>query len=139
MSLLERTMWIEISAPGDRRLRMQHASIDDLKSKLEPGYSIVGTVSLCNDKGEGGFVSPLNGPSLMGALLEAHGDELLTWLKQQAVMFGVETESGVKTLYAKPEPVTLSLDTSEITRMVQQKIEEFYAKPDIPTSDVNAG
>ena len=73
--------WIEISAPGERRIRMHHASVDELKSKLEPGYSIVGTVSLCNDKGEGGFVSPLNGPSLMGALLEAHGEELLAWLK----------------------------------------------------------
>ena len=76
---------LEIKAPGGRMLRQEHASIEAARASLLPGYSVVGTVTLQNADGSGGFVSPVNGPSMMAALLEAHGDELLAWLADKGV------------------------------------------------------
>ena len=96
-------MWVLIQGPT-RQLRQRiDTTVSEHQAKLMPGYAIIGTISLCDHEGNGGFVSPLNGPSLMGELLKAHGDELLAWLKQQAVMFGVTGSNGPEVLYAKSE------------------------------------
>ena len=81
-------MWIVIGRPDGTYVRQSiDTSIEEHQAKLVPGYKIVGTVSLCDHTGAGGFVSPLNGTSLMGELLKAHGDELLDWMKLQKVAF----------------------------------------------------
>jgi hypothetical protein len=76
-------MYIELRRPDGTTFRAlgDHKQIASLQGKLEPGYSVVGRVLFCDAEGKGGFVSPVNGQSLMGALLEAHGDELLAWIK----------------------------------------------------------
>lgn len=127
-------MWIEISAPGDRRIRMHHASVEDLKSKLEPGYSIIGIVSLCNERGEGGFVSPLNGPSLMGALLEAHGEELLAWLRART---GFSTELPIGKM--REALVAIGLCRGCVAPCGDPVCPRCVIEGSIPTSDVNAG
>lgn len=71
----------EITTPDGRHIRQRHQSLDRLKADLLPGYTVIGTVSLANEDDAGGFVAPFAGPTLMGALLAAHGDELLAWLK----------------------------------------------------------
>ena len=96
-------MWVVIQGPGRLFRQRIDTTVQEHQAKLMPGYSVIGTVSLCDHEGNGGFVSPLDGPSLMGELLKAHGDELLAWLKQQAVLFGVEGKSGPEILYAKQE------------------------------------
>lgn len=72
----------EIEAPDGRRIRQfSKATAAEVQANLLTGYKVRGTVSLADDKGNGGFLSPLNGKTLMGALLDAHGDELMAWLK----------------------------------------------------------
>lgn len=72
----------EIEAPDGRRIRQySNGSSSEVQTALMPGYKVKGTVSLADDRGEGGFLCPLNGKTLMGALLDAHGDELVAWLK----------------------------------------------------------
>jgi hypothetical protein len=76
-------MLLEISTPDGRRLRQHHESIEAAKAKLTAGYAVTGTVSLADSDGNGGFVAPLAGPTFLTKLLEAHGDELLTWLESK--------------------------------------------------------
>lgn len=72
----------EIKAPDGRILRQDHPSLDDLKARLLPGYSIIGRVYGVLQDQAGGLVEPAEGPSLMSELLAAHGDELVAWLKE---------------------------------------------------------
>lgn len=72
----------EITAPDGRIVRQMAVSAEDLKGRLVSGYGITGIVYLAKEDTTGGFVAPLDGSTtVMGALLEAHGDELLAWLK----------------------------------------------------------
>lgn len=71
----------EIKAPDGRLLRQEHASLDALKASLVTGYEVSGRVFGADANGQGGLVEKIGGPSLMAMLLEAHGDELVAWLK----------------------------------------------------------
>jgi len=73
-------MWLSINAPDGRRIRQQFASVAAATVALVRGYSVHGVVHLADDRGESGFVAPLEGPTVMTGLLDAHGDELLAWL-----------------------------------------------------------
>jgi len=80
-------MWIVVQRPDGTHVRQTiDTSPEEHQKKLMAGFKVIGTISLCDHEGKGGFVSPLNGPSLMGELLKAHGDELLAWLKLQAII-----------------------------------------------------
>lgn len=93
--------WIEVRRPDGTTFRQQYIVGQALQTLL-PGYEYVGPVLFCDADGKGGIVAP-KGKTVMGELLEAYGSELLDWLKAQAVMFGVETKDGFKTLHAKPD------------------------------------
>ena len=73
-------IWLVIETPDGRHVRQQWGSIEGANALLQTGYRVVGQVHLADAKGEGGFVAPLDGPTAMTALLDAHGDELVNWL-----------------------------------------------------------
>lgn len=75
----------EITTPDGRVLRQRHASLDTLKASLTAGYVVTGTVFGAAADNSGGLVEPIGGPSLMMTLLDAHGDELIAWLKDRGV------------------------------------------------------
>lgn len=75
----------EIKTPDGRRLRQHYETAVDAGAKLLPGYEVAGEVFLADADGNGGFLSPVKGQTLMGALLEAHGDELLAYLEKNRV------------------------------------------------------
>jgi hypothetical protein len=80
-------MWFEITTPDDRIIRHEHPSLEAAKAALVDGYAVSGEVIGCDASGKGGLVNPL-GPgskSLMKTLLEAHGDELLSWLARNKI------------------------------------------------------
>lgn len=80
-------MWFEITTPDDRIIRHEHPSLEAAEKALVYGYSVTGEVIGCDRDGKGGLVNPL-GPgarSLMKVLLEAHGDELLSWLARHKI------------------------------------------------------
>lgn len=64
----------EVKSPDGRAIVHDAESLEDLQAALAPGYEVSARVV-------GGLRTPLNGPSLMQQLLDAHGDELLAWLK----------------------------------------------------------
>lgn len=73
-------MLFELKAPDGRTIRSPASSLVELKDRLIPGYEVVGRV-IC------GVVEPIEGPSLMKQLLDAHGEELREWLRQPGTVF----------------------------------------------------
>lgn len=71
----------EIKAPDGRLLRQEHESLDVLRKNIVPGYEVIGVVYGAADDGSGGMVERIGGPSLLKTMLDAHGDELIDWLK----------------------------------------------------------
>jgi hypothetical protein len=70
----------EVRTPDGRSIRHQAGTVDELKARLSPGYIIFGEGFGCDHNGQGGYVVPIGGKSLMAVLLESHGDELRGWL-----------------------------------------------------------
>jgi hypothetical protein len=65
------------------QVRHKARTIESLRSRLLPGYTIHGEIFGANDAGEGGVVAAIEptGPSIMAGLLLAHGAELLAFLE----------------------------------------------------------
>jgi hypothetical protein len=65
------------------QVRHKARTIESLRSRLLPGYTIEGEIFGANDAGEGGVVAAIEptGPSIMMGLLLAHGAELLKFLE----------------------------------------------------------
>lgn len=71
----------EVTAPDNRKIRQTAASLEDLRSRLQSGYTVSAEIFA------GGYVKPIDGPSpAFDGWLEAHGPELLKWLGEQGVV-----------------------------------------------------
>jgi hypothetical protein len=80
------TAWklFEIECPDGRIIRHRHPSLDDARKALLEGYKVTGEVLGASTDDKGGLVDPIGTgtKTMMGALLDAHGDELLGWLRE---------------------------------------------------------
>ena len=84
------TAWklFEIECPDGRVIRHRHASLEEASKALQDGYKVCGEVLGASTDDKGGLVMPI-GPgttSVMQTLLEAHGDELIAWLRGKGFM-----------------------------------------------------
>lgn len=70
----------EITTPDGRKVRHAAKDAADAASRLMPGYAVTGEVLGADGELLGGYVLPIGAKSLLGELLERHGDELLAWL-----------------------------------------------------------
>jgi hypothetical protein len=77
--------WFEVSCPDGRKVRHRGASLESLQRALHPGYRVVGQVFGHDEDGTGGFVSMSGAPSMLKALLESHGDELVAFLAERGI------------------------------------------------------
>jgi hypothetical protein len=70
------------------QVRHKEHSVESLRSRLLPGYTIEGEIFGANDAGEGGVVAAIEpkGPSIMAGLLQAFGDELITYLAKHGIV-----------------------------------------------------
>jgi hypothetical protein len=70
------------------QVRHKAHSVESLRSRLLPGYTIQGEIFGANDAGEGGVVAAIEpkGPSIMAGLLAAFGDELITFLEGHGIV-----------------------------------------------------
>jgi hypothetical protein len=70
------------------QVRHRAPSIEALRARLLPGYTIAGEIFGANDAGEGGVVAAINptGPSIMQGLLAAFGDELIAFLASRSIV-----------------------------------------------------
>jgi hypothetical protein len=70
------------------QVRHKAHSVESLRSRLLPGYTIEGEIFGANDAGEGGVVAAIEptGPSIMAGLLAAFGDELITFLAERGIV-----------------------------------------------------
>jgi hypothetical protein len=75
----------ETVCPDGRRVRHRHHSLEALQKALQPGYSVVGQVFGANEDDTGGIVSRPGAPSIMKALLESQGDELVAFLAERGI------------------------------------------------------
>jgi hypothetical protein len=69
------------------QVRHKARTVEVLRSRLLPGYTIEGEIFGANDAGEGGVVAAIEptGPSIMAGLLAAFGDELLAFLAERGI------------------------------------------------------
>jgi hypothetical protein len=69
------------------QVRHKARTVEELRARLLPGYSVEGEIFGANDAGEGGVVAAIEptGPSIMAGLLAAHGDELLAFLAERGI------------------------------------------------------
>ena len=89
------TSWklFEIECPDGRVIRHRHASLEEARKALLDGYKVCGEVLGASTDDKGGLVMPI-GPgttSIMKTLLEAHGGELLAWLKKHGIEANTES------------------------------------------------
>jgi hypothetical protein len=78
--------WFEVSCPDNRKVRHRSASLESLQRALRPGYRIIGQAFGTKEDGSGGFVSMPGAPSMLKALLESQGDELLSFLAAHGII-----------------------------------------------------
>jgi hypothetical protein len=79
----------EVSTPHNlNRVRHKAHSVESLRSRLLPGYTVEGEIFGSNDAGEGGVVAAIEpkGPSIMAGLLAAFGGELEAWLASRGIV-----------------------------------------------------
>jgi hypothetical protein len=76
----------EVETPDGRRVRHRAASLEALRKILQPGYRAIGRVFGHAEDGTGGFVSVPGAPSMLKALLEAEGDELVAYLAARGIV-----------------------------------------------------
>ena len=75
----------ETVCPDGHRVRHHHSSLEALQKALQPGYVAVGQVFGANADHTGGIVWRPGSPSMMKALLESHGDELVAFLAERGI------------------------------------------------------
>jgi septal ring factor EnvC (AmiA/AmiB activator) len=70
------------------QVRHKARTIEELRSRLLPGYTVEGQIFGANDAGEGGVVAAIDpkGPSIMEGLLAAFGDELIAFLAERGIV-----------------------------------------------------
>jgi hypothetical protein len=70
------------------QVRHKARTIEELRARLLPGYTIAGEIFGSNDDGTGGVVAAIEptGPSIMAGLLAAFGGELEAWLAQRGIV-----------------------------------------------------
>ena len=71
--------------PDGRKVRHRGASLESMQRVLQPGYRAIGQVFGANEDGTGGFISQPGAPSMLKALLESEGDELLAFLAEHGI------------------------------------------------------
>jgi hypothetical protein len=76
----------ETVCPDGRRVRHRHHSFEALQKALQPGYLVAGQVFGANADDTGGIVSRPGAPSMLKALLESHGDELVAFLAERGII-----------------------------------------------------
>jgi hypothetical protein len=91
---LPRDKWFAVTCPDGRAVRHRHSSMDALQKELQPGYRAIGQVFGANEDGTGGFISQPDAPSMLKALLESQGDELLAFLARHGIV-GADKQSVV--------------------------------------------
>jgi hypothetical protein len=69
------------------QVRHKARTVEELRSRLLPGYTIHGEIFGADDAGAGGVVAAIEptGPSIMAGLLLAHGSELLAFLAEHGI------------------------------------------------------
>jgi hypothetical protein len=82
---LLRDKLFEVICPDGRKVRHRHSSLEALQKALQPGYVAVGQVFGANEDDTGGIVSRPGAPSMMKALLESQGDDLIEWLTARGI------------------------------------------------------
>jgi hypothetical protein len=85
MAALPRDKWFECVCPDGRKVRHRHHSLEALQRELQPGYRAVGQVFGHAEDGTGGFVSTPGAPSMLKALLDSQGDELIAFLAERGI------------------------------------------------------
>jgi hypothetical protein len=78
-----------VSTPHNlHHVRHKARTIEALRARLLPGYNVQGEIFGANDAGEGGVVAAISptGPSIMAGLLQAFGDELITFLAERGIV-----------------------------------------------------
>jgi hypothetical protein len=70
------------------QVRHKAHSVEELRARLLPGYTVDGEIFGANDDGSGGVVAAIEpkGPSIMAGLLAAFGDELITFLAKHGII-----------------------------------------------------
>jgi hypothetical protein len=76
-----------VKTPNNGQIRHKAQSVEQLRARLLPGYSIHGEIFGANDTGAGGVVAAIEptGPSMMKGLLAAFGDELIAFLAERGI------------------------------------------------------
>jgi hypothetical protein len=82
---LVRDKLFECICPDGRKVRHRGASQEDVQRRLQPGYSVTGQIFGANADGTGGFVSSPGAPSMLKALLDSQGDELIAFLAERGI------------------------------------------------------
>jgi hypothetical protein len=75
----------EVICPDGRKVRHRHSSLEALQKALQPGYVAAGQVFGANEDDSGGIISRPGVPSMMKALLESQGDDLIEWLTARGI------------------------------------------------------
>jgi hypothetical protein len=79
----QRDKVFEIICPDGRRVRRRGASQEDVRRRLQIGYTMVGQVHGADADGNGGFI-PL--PGFLTAILQAYEGELIKWLEARGIV-----------------------------------------------------
>jgi hypothetical protein len=74
----------EVVAPDGRKIRHRGASLEDVRRRLQVGYTVAGQVHGADDNGNGGFIPR---PGFLTAMLEAYNGEFEAWLAERGVKF----------------------------------------------------
>ena len=77
-----------VKTPNNGQIRHKAQSVEQLRARLLPGYTIHGEIFGANDAGAGGVVAAIEptGPSIMAGLLAAFGGELEAWLAERGII-----------------------------------------------------
>jgi hypothetical protein len=75
----------EVVCPDGRKVRHRHSSLEALQKALQPGYVAAGQVFGANEDDSGGIISRPGAPSMMKALLESQGDDLVAFLAERGI------------------------------------------------------
>jgi hypothetical protein len=73
-----------LSALTVARVRHRGASLEDVRRRLQNGYTVAGQVHGADDAGNGGFIPR---PGFLTAMLEAYNGEFEAWLAERGVKF----------------------------------------------------
>jgi hypothetical protein len=73
----------EVVCPDGRKVRHRGASLEDVRRRLQVGYTVAGQVHGADADGNGGFIPR---PGFLTAMLEAYEGELIEWLEARGII-----------------------------------------------------